>query len=259
MKINKLITKINRTKANRKTFKFIVVHWVGAVSSAKANCQFFYSKYRGASAHLFVDDTSIWQCVELKDIAWHCGGGLQGPKGHKYHKICTNSNSIGIEMCCYNKNGKLDISDKTINNTIALVKELMKKYNIPADRVIRHFDVTGKNCPGVMVSNEKRWKEFKAKLVTTPKKEEKKDTKKGYTGTFPVLGKKGYLSKGDKGIQVARLQNFLNWCIGAKLSVDQDFGNKTLKAVKSFQKKYGLEVDGYFGKGSLAKAKTIKK
>ena len=55
----------------------------------------------------------------------------------------------------------------TVNNTIELVKELMKKHNIPIERVIRHYDVTGKNCPAPYV-NEKSWAEFKEKLVEVP-------------------------------------------------------------------------------------------
>ena len=84
-------------------------------------------------------------------------------------------------------------------------------------------------------------------------------TKKGYTGTFPSLGLKGYLRKGDKGTNVKRLQEFLNWCIGARLSVDGSFGPATLTAVKNYQLKYNLTVDGYFGPASLKKAKEIKK
>ena len=84
-------------------------------------------------------------------------------------------------------------------------------------------------------------------------------TAKGYAGTFPSLGLKGYLKKGDKGTNVKRLQEFLNWCINAKLSVDGSFGPATLAAVKKYQKTYGLVVDGFFGKNSLKKAKTIKK
>ena len=45
-----------------------------------------------------------------------------------------------------------------------LVKLLMKKYNVPAERVMRHYDVTGKICPKPFVENEKAWKEFKEKL-----------------------------------------------------------------------------------------------
>lgn len=38
-------------------------------------------------------------------------------------------------------------SAKTIENALFLVRDLMKKYNVPAACVIRHFDVTGKACP----------------------------------------------------------------------------------------------------------------
>jgi N-acetylmuramoyl-L-alanine amidase len=87
----------------------------------------------------------------------------------------------------------------------------------------------------------------------------KVEPKKAYTGTFPNLGSKGYLSKGDKGLNVKRLQQFLNWCINSKLEIDGSFGNVTLTAVKNYQKKYNLTTDGFFGKKSLEKAKTIKK
>lgn len=160
MEINKKITKVNKTVMSNKKNKYIVIHYVGAVSSAKNNADYFYSQDRGASANYFVDDTSIWQVVEDKDAAWHCG-----TKGTYYHKYCRNNNSIGVEMCCIKKNGKLDISDKTVANTIELVKQLMAKYNIPVENVIRHYDVTKKNCPAPFVKDETRWKEFKNKLV----------------------------------------------------------------------------------------------
>lgn len=86
-----------------------------------------------------------------------------------------------------------------------------------------------------------------------------KPQKKAYTGTFPVLPSRGYFQKCDNGTQVKNLQKFLNWYGGYKLDVDGCFGNKTLAAVKDFQKQNKLTVDGKFGKNSLAKAKTIKK
>ncbi len=53
-----------------------------------------------------------------------------------------------------------------VANAAALVKKLMAEYNIPADRVIRHYDVTGKLCPGIIGWNkdsgsESAWDEFK--------------------------------------------------------------------------------------------------
>jgi surface antigen len=83
--------------------------------------------------------------------------------------------------------------------------------------------------------------------------------KQTYSGKFPIRPLRGYFKIGDKGTQVKYLQQFLNWCINAKLVVDGKFGDNTLKAVKNFQKAYGLTVDGKFGKNSLKKSKTIKK
>lgn len=157
--INQYITVRNRTISNRTNIPYLVIHYVGAVSSAKANCNYFYSTYRGASAHYFVDDNSIWQAVLDKDIAWHCGAN-----SYK-HPSCRNSNSIGIEMCCYMNNGVLDISDAVVNNTIELAAYICKKYGITIDRVIRHYDVTGKNCPAPFVRDGGRWNEFKNRLA----------------------------------------------------------------------------------------------
>ena len=97
-------------------------------------------------------------------------------------------------------------------------------------------------------------------------KEEKETAKKKYTGTFPALPPRGYYKKGDgyKTLtnytkQIKRVQKLLNWIMNASITVDGDYGEKTETLCEKFQKKYGLAVDGEFGKKSLAKAKTIKK
>ena len=54
------------------------------------------------------------------------------------------------------------------------------------------------------------------------------------------------LKKGSKGESVRTLQEFL------KITVDGDFGPKTESAVKAFQKKTGLTVDGIVGRNTWA-------
>ena len=169
MIINKKLTKINYKKGNNRSIKYIVIHYVGATGGAEANCKYFEKVYRAASAHYFVGHAGeVWQCVEDKNIAWHCGA-------LKYkHKDCRNTNSLGIEMCC-RKNNNWYFEPQTVAATIDLVKELMRKYNIPVENVIRHYDVTGKNCPEPYVRNAADWNAFKAQLkpaatTTTVKK-----------------------------------------------------------------------------------------
>ena len=79
-----------------------------------------------------------------------------------------------------------------------------------------------------------------------------------FAGTFPTLPKRGYFKKGDKGVNVKRVQQFLVWCLGVTLAVDGVYGNLTAGAVQTFQEKYELEVDGIFGKECLKKAKEVK-
>ena len=166
LKIQKKLTPYNYTKMSNKKNLYIVVHYVGAVSTAKNNAIYYASQKLDASAHYFVDETSIWQSVEDKDRAWHCGGGLQGNNGHTFHNICTNSNSIGIEMCVKKTaSGEWYFEPETVENTVDLVKMLMDKHNIPIDRVIRHYDVTGKNCPAPYV-DESKWNNFKNKIIS---------------------------------------------------------------------------------------------
>lgn len=172
--IQQKLTPYNYTPMSNKNNMYIVIHYVGAVSTAKNNVDYYEREKLQASAHYFVDETSIWQSVKDSDRAWHCGGGLQGSNGHSLYGICSNSNSIGIEMCCKKTaSGVWYFEDKTVANTVELVKYLMKKHNIPIERVVRHYDVTGKNCPAPYV-NETEWAKFKAK-ITAKKIEEYTD------------------------------------------------------------------------------------
>ena len=171
IKINKKISKYNHYDMNNRKIKYIVIHWVGAASSAKNNADYFYSADRNASAHYFVDDKEIWQSVLDKNAAWAVGGGPldqaspYAKYGKKYFNKCTNSNSISIEMCCKkNSQGKLYITDETIELTAELVQMLQKKYSISDKNVIRHFDVNGKLCPGTHIE-ELKWEKLHSKLV----------------------------------------------------------------------------------------------
>ena len=74
-----------------------------------------------------------------------------------------------------------------------------------------------------------------------------------YTGKLPTKTVK----RGSKGTNVKRVQRFLNWCIEAGLKVDGSCGKNTVKAIKKYQKRYKLKVDGVFGSQSRAKAKKI--
>lgn len=160
------------SKRSTSLIKYLVYHYTANDGDTdEANAKYFHNNVVKASAHRFVDDDSVTISVPDNYVAWHCGGGLQGSKGHTYYKKCTNTNSIGIEMCDTKRNGKYEVTPKTRSNAIALGKELVKKYGIKKENVIRHYDVTGKNCPAYFVKDEEAWKKFRDEIFETEKKE----------------------------------------------------------------------------------------
>jgi N-acetyl-anhydromuramyl-L-alanine amidase AmpD len=63
---------------------------------------------------------------------------------------------------------------------------------------------------------------------------------------------------GDKGPEVAQLQKYLS-LLGYDLIIDGDFGVRTLRSLKAFQKKYGLAVDGVAGPKTFSALKAAQK
>lgn len=216
--INKLLTPYNFTDKNSEArIKYIVIHYVGALGGAKANCQYYARRYIGASAHFFIGfDGEIWQAVEIKDIAWHCGAS-----SYK-HADCRNSNSIGIEMCVRKKNtasmGATDkdwyFEDATVEAAAELTRYLMEKYGVPASHVIRHYDVTGKICPNPYVYNTMMhtWEKFK-QLISSDGANTEKAIWEYLVGrglnAYAVAGLMGNLYA-ESGLSSCNLQNSYN-------------------------------------------------
>lgn len=164
----KLANSSNFTKGRSTSIKYIVIHFTANNGdTAKGNCNYFQGTNRNASAHYFVDENEIYQSVLDTDTAWHCGANKY------YHSYCRNSNSIGVELCSrIDSKGKYYFKDETVNNAIELVKQLMIKYKLPIENIIRHYDVTGKICPEPFVRNVKDWNNFKTRLVVTEESKE---------------------------------------------------------------------------------------
>lgn len=153
--------------------RYIVLHYTANNGdTAQNNADYFAGANRRASAHYFVDENEVVQSVRDTDAAWHCGGSIESDH-HPLRGICTNRNSLGVEMCSDIVGGKYVITAQTVDLTVQLVRQLMAKYRIPIARVVRHYDVTGKDCPEPWVRDESLWRKFKARLVEPePKKED---------------------------------------------------------------------------------------
>lgn len=144
------------------SIKYIVIHYTANNGdTAKNNGDYFKNNVlkSPASAHYFVDETTICQSVQDNVIAYHCGATKY------YHQSCRNTNSIGVEMVSRkDSSGNFYIKEEVIQNTVLFVKELMDKYKIPISNIVRHYDVTHKSCPEPFVRNESLWKDFLNRL-----------------------------------------------------------------------------------------------
>lgn len=155
--------------------RYIVLHYTANNGdTAQNNADYFAGANRRASAHYFVDENEVVQSVRDTDAAWHCGGSIESDH-HPLRGICTNRNSLGVEMCSDIVGGKYVITAQTVDLAVQLVRQLMAKYRIPIDRVVRHYDVTGKACPEPWVRDESLWRKFKARLTAPVEPEPKKE------------------------------------------------------------------------------------
>ena len=153
---------------NASQIRYLVYHYTGNDGDRAANnAKYFQNNIVKASAHYFVDDTTVWRSVPDLKVAWSVGGSKYANAdktgGGTMYGVISNTNSLSIEMCDTIRNGVYQASEATLANAAALGRALMEKYDIPIENVYRHFDVTGKHCPSYLV-NAQKWAEFKKRL-----------------------------------------------------------------------------------------------
>lgn len=148
---------------------YLVVHYTGNDGdTAAANAEYYRDNVVKASAHYFVDDTAVYRSVPELRTAWAVGGkkwadcAVTG--GGTMYGVVTNANSISVELCDTRRDGVYGASEETLRNAAELCREIMARYGISIERVVRHFDVTGKHCPAYMMDSA-AWKAFKNRLI----------------------------------------------------------------------------------------------
>jgi len=88
---------------------------------------------RYASWHYVIDATTIIQAILEPEEAWHSGNF----NGNRY--------SIGVEICERGDRGK------TLENAAEFVAGKLKAYGWGTDRIKKHYDWSGKNCPRILI------------------------------------------------------------------------------------------------------------
>ncbi|MGI5955141.1 peptidoglycan recognition protein family protein [Dysosmobacter sp.] len=135
----------------------VVIHYVGNPdTTAQANRNYFASLASGeegiyASSHFIVGlEGEVIQCVPLTEIA--------------YASNERNADTVAIEVCHPDETG--EFSDVTYARVVELTAWLCEEFHLdPQTDVIRHYDVSGKQCPLYYVENPEAWTAFLADVT----------------------------------------------------------------------------------------------
>lgn len=128
----------------------VVVHYVGNPgTTARQNHSYFQNLSSTgetyASSHFLIGlEGEIIQNVPLDEVA--------------YCSSQRNSDTISVE-CCHPDSGGA-FTQETYDSLVRLVRWLMEYYELDSSQVIRHYDVTGKECPLYYVRHPGDWQAF---------------------------------------------------------------------------------------------------
>ena len=136
----------------------IVVHNTDNFRAGADACTHAEAQHNGElsnmSAHYYVDDgETAYQAAPHSRGCWHVGINYGGT--NLFGKY-GNRSSIGVEMCVQQGYDY----EKAFQNTVAVVKEIMRETGIPASRVYRHYDICSKQCPSQIMAHGD-WDRFK--------------------------------------------------------------------------------------------------
>lgn len=152
------------TYSPNRQIKYIAIHYTAGSTSRKGSAlntrNVFLS--RQASADFVVDDDTIVQInPSLKNYyCWSVGDRKNNSTGGgQLNGKATNKNTISIEICSNLKQGWSAayanhdgwyFTEESLALARLLVRHLMMMYGIPKENVVRHYDITGKMCPGIV-------------------------------------------------------------------------------------------------------------
>jgi N-acetylmuramoyl-L-alanine amidase len=240
----------------------VVWHYTASPGATAQNIRDYFDgtcvrSKRYAGAHDVIDTSGVIHMIPHDEVAYHAHDNNRC----MVNKLDPNANytAIGVELCV-DKKGNLE--QATYQNAVEYGAELANKYNLdPMTDFFRHYDVTRKNCPAFWVSDPAGFEQFKKDIAAKLKNQPVQMAKVKPKPKPKPAKDDGLLRRGDKGPAVKELQQKLIKA-GEKLpryGADGDFGAETEQAVKAFQARHGLAVDGIAGPKTMAKLNEVLK
>lgn len=158
---------VHITPYKGRDIKYLAIHFTAGSSSQGGRAMNVKRTFETspASADFCVDDRDIVQFNPdpRNYYCWAVGDKRQLTGGASLNGIASNKNTISIEICSSCKAGFSTaipnhegwyFTEAALNNAVKIAKILMETYNIPIERVVRHYDITGKLCPALVGWND---------------------------------------------------------------------------------------------------------
>jgi len=245
-KDSKLVTKAiwNNNYWHRPPYKIdkVCPHIMCAPNWSADTCGYYFQRVRVSSNYGIGVKGDTDQYVEEK-----YGAFAQGSKK-------WNQRTVSIEMANSTAGPEWKVSDETLESCIELIADIMIRNkmghaNYTGDttgNLIEHRHTANTSCPGPYVHKKMSHIEAEVNMIIDGKLR---------------LPERGYYKKGDHGRSVRALQRRLRklgFYTGPYKGEFGTYGLGTIRAVKKFQKKYGLTVDGLWGKECMRKYEGLK-
>ena len=134
---------------------YIAIHYTANPgSTAMSNRNYFENlattQENKVSSHFVVGlEGEVVQCIPTSEMS--------------YATNSRNVDTISIECCHPDETGQFN--DATYSSAVKLTAWLCTRFGLDTDQVIRHYDVTGKDCPKYYVENPDAWFRMKADIA----------------------------------------------------------------------------------------------
>lgn len=124
----------------------IVIHYVGNPgATAQQNRDYYANPSSEVSSHFVIG---------LKSEIIQCNPLHEKPSASNHR----NKDTISIEVCHPDESGKF--TQASYESLVKLTAWLCEICDLDSDDIIRHYDITGKQCPLYFVIHEDAWKKF---------------------------------------------------------------------------------------------------
>lgn len=146
------INEFSRSGQLVNSIDYVVVHYVGNPKTTAEQNRSYYEQIittmeASVSSNYVVGmDGKIIECVPSYEVA--------------YASNNLNRYSVSIEASHPDETG--EFYKETYDSMVALTAWLCGRYELTSENLLRHFDITGKECPKSFVDNPEKWTLFKS-------------------------------------------------------------------------------------------------